>query len=788
MTQPPRRHRLRLIAVSRRFPLTLRGFPVTPRSLVLVAVVCALSVPGATRAQQASPPRARREIPGFDFRKDGVWRGQARAVRALRARLLSRRSFGALNAPMAAVGAPLASATAVSGVLRVPAVLMKFKDTPATQLRTASQYDQVLFAASPTGASAGRPYTYRSFYEQMSNGLLSVQGQSYGYAALDSNEVTYTGVAGTCSGSPAGTTNCNGYYSQQAFARMQAGLREALRKLDNQVDWTQYDSDGDGYVDLVVFIHPAIGGECGGPTNNHLWAHHSYLKNAFNIVVPYTTHSVNSRGVPIKVADYILESGVGGLDGCDPSQIMPVGTVGHETGHGFGLPDLYDTDYLSQGVGDWSLMGTGNYASPLSPSRMDAWSLNQLGWVTIVPLGSAGTHSFGAAPTSDTAFYLPVSGSNPRGEYFLLENRQAVEADTAMIEHNCQVWYQGPTSPASCGGGLLIYHVDSTQIAQHYADKTVNSGPIHGLEVVQADGFGNLDASPYGCGGPTAGCYDYGDAGDPYPGTTGNGTFSQTSVPAAVRNSDGLPAGLVVDQITQLVPNGTMQFRLSYPVWVVRATDTAAVIQFDAVTYHLFRDVLTPGTMHSVSVADTQFTVGARTRQVFVSWSGGQSRSFSYTVTATPETLTVTLARSHQVHYTATSGGTITGSVSNDTFVTEGTQVTLTAADTSALRTFQGWAGDTVTKNLSITLPMSRPYAVRAVFLETFSTAQVVAQLLNGSSTLTAGQLDDLDKLGNNNNGFDLGDFLAWVQATGAPLTAEQRALVSALKRTGVSR
>src|SRR3989454_3736109 len=537
MTQPPRRHRLRLIAVSRRFPLTLRGFPVTPRSLVLVAMVCALSVPGATGAQQAPPPRMRREIKGLDFRKDGVWRRQARAVRALRAKLLSRRSFGALNAPMAAAGAPLASSAAVSGVLRVPAILFKFKDTPATELRNATQYNQVLFAASPTGASAGRPYTYRSFYEQMSNGLLSVQGQSYGYAALDSNEVTYTGVPGTCSGSPAGTTNCNGQFSSQAKAGMQAGLREALRKLDNQVDWTQYDSDGDGYVDLVVFIHPAIGGECEGPTNNHLWAHHSYLKNAFNIVVPYTTHSVNSQGVPIKVADYILESGVGGgVDGCDPSEIMPVGTVVHETGHGFGLPDLYDTHYTSQGVGEWSLMGIGNYSSPFSPSRMDAWSLNQLGWVTIVPLGTAGTHSFGAAPTSDTAFYLPVSGSNPRGEYFLLENRQAVEADTAMIEHYCQVWYQSPSPPPSCGGGLLIYHLDSTQIAQHDPDGTVNNGPIHGVEVGQADGFGNLDANPNGCGGPTAGGYDYGDAGDPYPGATGNGTFSQTSVPAAVRN------------------------------------------------------------------------------------------------------------------------------------------------------------------------------------------------------------------------------------------------------------
>src|SRR2546426_906025 len=683
---------------------------------------------------------------------------------------------------MAAAGAPLASSAAVSGVLRVPAILFKFKDTPATELRNATQYNQVLFAASPTGASAGRPYTYRSFYEQMSNGLLSVQGQSYGYAALDSNEVTYTGVPGTCSGSPAGTTNCNGQFSSQAKARMQAGLREALRKLDNQVDWTQYDSDGDGYVDLVVFIQPEVDGLCGGATNNHLWAHH------WALFTPYVTHSKNAQGVSVKVADYILQSGVGGLDGCDPSQIMPVGTVVHETGHGFGLPDLYDTHYTSQGVGEWSLMGTGNQSSYLSPSRMDAWSLSQLGWVTIVPLGGAGTHSFGAAPTSDTAFYLPVSGSNPRGEYFLLENRQAVEADTAMIDHNCRVWYQGPTPPASCGGGLLIYHVDSTQIAQHDLDGTVNSGPIHGLEVVQADGFGNLDASPYGCGGPTAGCYDYSDAGDPYPGTTGNGTFSQTSVPAAVRNSDGLPAGLVVDQITQLVPNGTMQFRLSYPVWVVRATDTAAVIQFDAVTYHLFRDVLTPNSVHSVSVADTQFTVGGRTRQVFVSWSGGQPRSFSYTATATPETLTVTLARSHQVDYGTTSGGTISGSVPSGTFVADGTPVTLTATDTSVVRTFQGWAGDTVWKNLSVTLPMGRPYSVRAVFLETFNTVDVVSQLLNGSSALTAAQLTDLDQLGNNSGKFDLGDFLAWVQATGAPLTAQPRALVSAAKRKGASR
>src|SRR5207248_8196118 len=132
---------------NRRDRLTSRGGSVTFRPLVLVAVVTALTVPGVSRAHQPRPPRVRREIRGFDFRNDGVWRRQARAVRALRARLLSRRNFGALNAPMAVAGAPLASGAAVSGVLRVPALLFKFKNTPAGELRTMTQYDQVLFAA-----------------------------------------------------------------------------------------------------------------------------------------------------------------------------------------------------------------------------------------------------------------------------------------------------------------------------------------------------------------------------------------------------------------------------------------------------------------------------------------------------------------------------------------------------------------------------------------------------------------------------------------------------------------
>ena len=79
----------------------------------------------------------------------------------------------------------------------------------------------------------------------------------------------------------------------------------------------------------------------------------------------------------LKINSYTLQSGQGGNTACTAGQIMPIGTVAHETGHAFGLPDLYDTDAGSgtSGIGEWGLMGAGNYARPYSPSSFDAWSL-----------------------------------------------------------------------------------------------------------------------------------------------------------------------------------------------------------------------------------------------------------------------------------------------------------------------------------------------------------------------------------------------------------------------------
>jgi hypothetical protein len=83
---------------------------------------------------------------------------------------------------------------------------------------------------------------------------------------------------------------------------------------------------------------------------------------------------------------------------------------------------------------------------------------------------------------------------------------------------------------------------------------------------------------------------------------------------------------------------------------------------------------------------------------------------------------------------------------------------------------------------------MGRPYRITASFLAPLATGDVVAQLLTGTSPLTPTDLSALDVLGNNNGRFDVGDFLAWVKATGAPLTTAQRAVVHALQAPGAPR
>ena len=407
-------------------------------------------------------------------------------------------------------------------------------------------------------------------------------------------------------------------------------------------------------------------------------------------------------GQLIRVLDYVLQSGLGGASSCDGGQIMSVGTVAHETGHGFGLPDLYDTGGETEGVGRWSLMGAGNYSSPLSPARMDAWSLNELGWVTLAPLTGAGAYGFGAAPTADSVFLVRPTGSNPRGEYFLLENRQAVQADTALIRNACQVWYQDSTR-TSCSGGLLIWHVDSQQVVNGSLSNEVNHGPIHGLELLQADGRANLDAdATIRCTPPAQGCSDRGDAGDPYPGIMGNTALAFSTTPSNALNT-GACSGFRIDTISQVALNGAMRF--------VLAAETSA---------------LTVTTAPQLPAGQWGYSYSA----VLNAACGGGSYSWVIESGAPPPGTTLSPAG-------VLSGAPAdTGTYSFDVSVTDGPDTTRRA----------------------MTLRVAEP---------SLALQQVLNVAFQGPAAAGDNQRRYLDLQGNANGGFDLGDVLRWLERTG---------------------
>ncbi|MBK7595949.1 MAG: M6 family metalloprotease domain-containing protein [Gemmatimonadetes bacterium] len=370
---------------------------------------------------------------------------------------------------------------------------------------------------------------------------MTLDGSVFDWVTLDSAAAYYEDG---CNG-----IGVNGPCPSRVRSRMADLLLGALDAVslrgDSATVWNAYDNDGpdglpnsgddDGVVDFVTFLQARVDGACGG---SGLWAHRFRI-SGWNSGQPYTTRTPR-RGaagaiIPgsfLRVNSYTLQSAVGGNTACTAGQMMPIGTVAHETGHAFGLPDLYDTDAASntEGIGEWGLMGSGNYARPWSPASFEAWSLAELGWVKIDTLASGAERSAAAVQSGDTVYYGATADPST---YLLLENRQRVGSDTAMMSL---------AFSRMKGPGLLIWQIDAARVANSRSGNTVNTGVAQGVALVQADGLNQLRS-------PITGIRNRGDAGDPFPGTTANHEFGLATSPQAAR-ADGTPLQVRVDRIT----------------------------------------------------------------------------------------------------------------------------------------------------------------------------------------------------------------------------------------------
>jgi len=372
-----------------------------------------------------------------------------------------------------------------TGTGNIPVILINFKDRTTTY--TTSNFNNLFFG---TGN-----YSMKDYYQEVSYGAFSVSAGP-------------SGVAGWYTAS-----NTHDYYGSNdtyGYDRWPGTLvREAVTAADAAgFNFASYDQDGDCYVDTVAIIHQGNGEEASGVSTD-IWSSKWDLNSAYYYGYSnggeYTTNDACSSGGYIKVNDFIVmpETLLGGL--------TTIGAITHEYGHALGLPDLYDTDYSSEGIGNWSLMagGSWNYVTIAGdrPAHLDAWCKYYLGWVTPTQVSATLTaEPITSAATTADVYQLRNGSPSTGGEYFLVENRQKTGFDAGLP-----------------GAGLLVWHIDesvSTNDNECYPGGPSCTTNHYHVALVQADNLYELEKSING-----------GDTGDPYPGSTNNTSFTDSSSP-----------------------------------------------------------------------------------------------------------------------------------------------------------------------------------------------------------------------------------------------------------------
>lgn len=383
------------------------------------------------------------------------------------------------------------------GIEAAPAFLQKGLRYSAAQANTLSTIKKITTADAPQKAAVGQKKVLAVLVDFVDrpmikttaefDALMNQVGYNTGgakgsvkdfylensYGQLDL-EVTVVG--------PYSAPNTTAYYAsnQREFANF------AVDAADADVDYADFAVDG--IVETFHIIFAGYGDES-IDDGNQIWSHAWTLNNSY----------VTKDGV--KLARYSCSPELRGSSG---TNLTYIGVIAHELGHVFGSPDYYDTDYSGfSGTGAWDLMASGSWNdNGRQPAHINPYQKIKYGWIspeTLTPYTSI----------SD----MPASAFNPviykmqvttTGEHYLFENKQNVGFDSSLPGH-----------------GLLIWHV-----AASLNDEPNDTHPqqLYPVCASSTTAVPNYLPSSYG---------SINSDGCPFPGTSGNTSFTDISVPQA---------------------------------------------------------------------------------------------------------------------------------------------------------------------------------------------------------------------------------------------------------------
>ncbi len=228
---------------------------------------------------------------------------------------------------------------------------------------------------------------------------------------------------------PVKAANNVAYYGKSNSATS-ALIPELCTLVNDSVDFTRYDNDGDGYIDMV-FVYFAGFGENDPPIDALLPI--SCNQNYTNLIWPhYSTTSARISYAGKQVRNYEVSNELDGYYTTETKTVVAgIGVLVHEFCHGLGLPDLYSTQnqYDHKTWGKWDVMDYGSYNNDMhTPPALSAYERYFLGWLEPELLVEAQNDTLSYLGESNHAYIVTKDDKMPTntktGPFYILENRQ----------------------------------------------------------------------------------------------------------------------------------------------------------------------------------------------------------------------------------------------------------------------------------------------------------------------------------------------------------------------------
>lgn len=349
------------------------------------------------------------------------------------------------NAPLICTGSP-----------RVPIVLVQFTDrkfyaSGKTNEEIHRSYDLFFNGKDNDEVKnfTGSRGSIQQYFRDQSLGLFEPEFQIIGPITLDNGYAAY----GRNSGSSK-DVGMNMFY------------REALTKTVTEcpVDWSLFDNDQNGTVDMVFFIHAGWGENTVSQYDpDAIWAKESSnrltVTDDFNNTVIFSCYGVCAEARSAKTIDTEAD----GPTGYNPEKLKMdgIGVCVHELSHALGLPDFYDTRNVAFGMDIWSVMDYGEYGNNgYNPGNYTAYERDFMGWQPLVELTDSCILNIPCF--ADGGCGYKITNEANEDEYYIIENRQPKGWDDKVC---------------TLGRGLQVTHVDYSSSA--WNSNSVNTNANH---------------------------------------------------------------------------------------------------------------------------------------------------------------------------------------------------------------------------------------------------------------------------------------------------------------------